>query len=98
MQGCLNGVTVQMLQDEPRALYTHCYGHSLNLAWQDMIRLVKTVEIALDMAFELSILLQYSSKRNAPFKALHDEIAPQQPGFCTLFPARWTVRPSSPDI
>ena len=29
MQGCRNGVAVQILQVEPRALYTHCYGHSL---------------------------------------------------------------------
>ena len=56
-----------------------------------MIRLVKTVEIALDITFELSKLLQYSSK------TLHDEIAPQQPGFCTLCPTRWTVRALSLD-
>ena len=38
MQGCRNGVAVQILQVDPRALYTHCYGHSLNLACQDVIR------------------------------------------------------------
>lgn len=56
MQGCHNGVAVQILQEEPRALYTHCYGHSLNLACQDVIRAIKN---AFNTAFELSRLLKY---------------------------------------
>ena len=62
MQGCRNGVAVQILQIEPRALYTHCYGHSLNLACQDVIRAIKPIKNALDTAFELAKLLKYSSK------------------------------------
>ena len=95
MQGCRNGVAVQILQVEPRALYTHCYGHSLNLACQDVIRAIKLIKNALDTAFELSKLLKYSSKRNAQFKNIHTEIAPEQPGFRTLCLTRWTVRASS---
>ena len=38
MQGRRNGVAVKILQVESRALYTHCYGHSLNLACQAVIR------------------------------------------------------------
>ena len=95
MQGRHNGVAVQILQVEPRALYTHCYGHSLNLAYQDVIRAIKPIKNALDTAFELSKLLKYSSKRNAEFKNIHAEIAPEQPGFRTLCPTRWTVRASS---
>ena len=37
MQGCRNGVAVQILQVELRTLYAHCYGHYLNLACQDVI-------------------------------------------------------------
>ena len=37
MQGVCNGVATQILQIQPKALYTHCYGHSLNLACQDTI-------------------------------------------------------------
>ena len=95
MQGCRNGVAVQILQVEPRALYIHYYGHSLNLACQDVIRAIKPIKNALDTAFELSKLLKYSSKRNAQFKNIHAEIAPEQPGFRTLCPKRWTVRASS---
>ena len=34
MAGCRNGVSTKLLAKERRALYTHCYGHSLNLAVQ----------------------------------------------------------------
>ena len=58
MQGCCNDVAVQILQVQPRVLHTHCYGHSLNLACQDVI--IKPIEKSPDTAFELSKLLKYS--------------------------------------
>ena len=95
MRGCRNGVAVQQARDEPRALYTHCYGHSLNLACQDTIRDIKPLKDAIDTAFELSKLLKYSAKRSAEFKRIHAEMAPEEPGFRTLCPTRWTVRAAS---
>ena len=95
MKGHISGVSTQLLQDEPRAIYTHCYGHSLNLACQDTIRSVRVVKDALDTTFELSKLLKYSSKRNAAFKKLKEQLAPSDPGFHTLCPTRWTVRADS---
>ncbi len=44
------------------------------------------------MTFELSKLLKYSSKRNATYKRMKDELSPGRPGFRTLCPTRWTVR------
>ena len=32
MKGHISGVSNQLLKKEIRAIYTHCYGHSLNLA------------------------------------------------------------------
>jgi hypothetical protein len=92
MRGRINGVATQVLNEEPRAIYTHCYGHALNLACQDTVRSVKVVK---DATFEISKLLKYSSKRNAAFKKIKDEIAPAEPGFRTLCPTRWTVRADS---
>ncbi len=43
MPGVRNGVATQISAVEPRALYTHCYGHSLNLACQDTICEVKVL-------------------------------------------------------
>ena len=80
---------------DPPLIYTHCYGHSLNLACQDTIRSVRVVKDALDTTFDLSKLLKYSSKRNAAFKKLKEQLAPSDPGFRTLCPTRWTVRADS---
>ena len=37
MAGSRNGVKNQLLMLEPRALFTHCYGHALSLAVGDSI-------------------------------------------------------------
>ena len=38
MSGTRSGVAKSIMDEEPRAVYTHCYGHSLNLAASDVIR------------------------------------------------------------
>lgn len=86
MRECRSGVAAQLGRDEPRAWYTHCYGHSVNLACQDTIRDIKPLKDALDTTFELSKLLKYSAKRSAEFKRIHEEMAPKEPGFRTLCP------------
>ena len=68
---------------------------SLNLACQDTIREIKVIRNALDMTFELSKLMMYSSRRNATYKKMKNELSPGQPGFRTLCPTRWTVRADS---
>ena len=60
-----------------------------------MIRDVKHVRDAMDITFELSKLLKYSAKRTAEYKRLKAELAPEEPGFRTLCPTRWTVRAAS---
>ncbi len=86
MRGVRTGVATQIANLEPRAVYTHCYGHALNLACQDTIRSIKVMKDALDTTLELSKLLKYSSKRNAAFAKIKEEIAPCDPGFRTLCP------------
>ncbi|XP_065195791.1 zinc finger MYM-type protein 1-like [Sycon ciliatum] len=95
MRGHRNGVAAQLLQINPRALYTHCYGHALNLACQDMVRDIKCIKDCLNTVFELSKLLKYSAKRNATYQRLKDDMAPDQAGFRTLCPTRWTTRSAS---
>ena len=38
MAGARRKVAAQILQEEPRAIFTHCYGHSLNLACSDTVK------------------------------------------------------------
>jgi len=38
MAGSKSRVATRILSEEPKALYTHCYGHSLNLAVCDTVK------------------------------------------------------------
>ena len=80
---------------EPRALYLHCYGHSLNLAVADTLKGVKVMSDVMDHALEICKLLKYSPRRDAIFHKLKEEISPQVPGLRNLCPTRWTVRAAS---
>ena len=95
MAGIRNGVAAQMCAEEPRALYSHCYGHALNLATSDTIKKNKVLRDVLDTVFEITKLLKFSPKREARFTKLKQEITPETPGFRTLCPTRWTVRATS---
>ena len=59
MSGAKSGVAKRILEIEPRALFTHCYGHSLNLAACDTMKLLKD---ALGVSFEITKLLKYSPR------------------------------------
>ena len=80
---------------EPRALYLHCYGHSLNLAVADTLKSIKVMSDVLDHALEICKLLKFSPRRDAIFHKLKEEISPQVPGLRNLCPTRWTVRAAS---
>ena len=95
MSGIRNGVAAQLRKEEARAVYTHCYGHSLNLAAADAIKNSKVMKSALDTTHEISKLVKYSPRRNALFDTLKSQLAPDSPGIRILCPTRWTVRADS---
>eukprot|EP00117_Sycon_ciliatum_P039495 scpid76784/ scgid29186/ len=95
MSGCKSGLAKVLSDVEPRALFTHCYGHALNLGVGDMIRLSAIMQDALDVVAEISKMLKKSPKRDALFEKLKADIAPECPGFRVLCPTRWTVRAAS---
>ena len=74
-----------MQAEEPRAMYTHCYGHALNLAASDTVKRNKVLLDVLDTVLEL---LKFSPKWKAHFTKLKQEINPGTPGFCTMCPTR----------
>ncbi|WAR04425.1 hypothetical protein MAR_019794, partial [Mya arenaria] len=47
MSGASKGVATNISKKEPRALYTHCYGHALNLAVSDTVMRSRCSEIRL---------------------------------------------------
>ena len=95
MAGAIRGVAAQIISEEPRALFTHCYGHSLNLAASDSVMKCKVVTDAIDATFEISKLIKYSPKCDAMFLKLKSELSPDSPGFRVLCPTHWTVRADS---
>ena len=62
MSGIKNGVATQIAKEEKRAVYTHCYAHSLNLAVGNVIKRSKVCSDALDVAFEITKLVKFSPK------------------------------------
>ena len=95
MSGARSGVATIISSEEPRAVFTHCYGHSLNLAVGDTIRQSKLMKSSLETVNEISKLIKKSPKRDAMFQRLKQGIAQDCPGFQVLCPTRWTVRAAS---
>ena len=78
-------------------MYTHCYRHCLNLAVGTTLKQSEICSDALDMAYEICKLIEFSPKRNAAFNQIKVEESDDSPGvgirkFC---PTRWTVRGES---
>ena len=95
MSGVRNGVAKQIQDEQPNAFFTHCYGHSLNLAVSDTIKQCNTMKSALEITHEITKLIKYSPRRERIFKDLKGEMAPGSPGVRVLCPTRWTVRADS---
>ena len=92
MAGSRSGVSTQLSFEEPRAVYTHCYGHTLNLAVGNIMKKSRLMGDTLNTTNEISKLLKYSPRWDATFEKLRAELAPNLPGFRTLCPTRWTVK------
>ena len=75
-----------------KALYTHCYGHLLNLSVCDTVKNYKILQDASDTTFEIGKKLKYSPKRDALFHQLKQKLAPDIPGFRILCHTGWTVK------
>ncbi len=84
MAGFKSGVATRLLQEEPKALYTHCYGHAQNLACGDMIKQIKLLKGTLDTTYDLIKLIKYSPQIEVHFACLKAELAPGTPGVRTL--------------
>ena len=70
MSGTKKGVTANITSKEPRAVYTHCYGHALNLAVGDTVKRSKVMRDSLDTVFEMSKLIKYSPRRDTILEQL----------------------------
>ena len=71
MAGCKTGVSTTILRKEHRALYTHCYGHVLNLAVQDAVKANVILRDTLDTIEEKTKLIKQSSRRQVNFEKVN---------------------------
>ena len=66
MSGAKNGVAVQFKNEEKRALYTHCYAYSIQLAVGDTMKASPVLKDTIDNTYELTKLVKKKSpKRDA---------------------------------
>ena len=92
MSGKKTGVSTQLQELKPRAVYTHCYEHALNLAASDALKGPKPMKNALETTHEATKLIKYSPRRDNAFKTINGEMSPGSPGIRVLCPTRWTVK------
>ena len=95
MAGARGGVAAKIQQMEPRVVFTHCYGHALNLGVSDTVKKSIIMKDCLDTCYELVKLIKFSPKREAILTRLKEEIGSDAPSIRTLCPTRWTVRAES---
>ena len=102
MFGKNNGVAVQIAADQPKALATHCQGHSLNLGIKTTMTNSKEMKDTMGTVTEIISLVKYSPKREnllgsikdlIHFESLHtDEEVEVEANLDKLSVTRWTVR------
>ena len=98
MSGSRSGVATRLLAEEKRAVYTHCFGHALNLAVGTTMKQSKLCCEAMEVAFEVSKLIKFSPKRDAAFdriKANESDDLISSIGIRSFCPTGWTVRGAS---
>ena len=98
MSGIRSGLAKRVQDEESRAVYTHCYSHSLNLAASDTIKKSKVMKSALETTHEITKLIKLSPRRDAIFHQLQvetDQSADTNISIKLLCPTRWTVRADS---
>ena len=92
MSGKRRGVAKQISDIEPRAVFTHCYGHALNLAASDTIKSSKVMKDALETTHEITKLIKFSPCREAIFQVVKQDMPGTSSGIRVLCPTRWTVK------
>ena len=95
MSGKRTGVARNISEEEPRALFIHCYGHSLSLAAADTFKKYNLLKSALEMAYEIIKLVKFSPRKEALFENIKSQMPENSPGIRVLCPTRWTVRARS---
>ena len=91
MSGTKNGVAKLICDDEPRAVYTHCYVHALNIVVHDTLKQCRTMKSCPETVNEIVKLVKNLPKCDAAFQRLKQTFSSESTGIWVLCPTRWTV-------
>lgn len=70
MAGVRGGLQAKILDIEPRALYVHCFAHSLSLVVQDTLKHIVGCRNVLNLVKDIIVYVKHSPKRFAFFRQL----------------------------
>ena len=95
MAGTKTGVATQIKAINSKCLYTHCYGHALNLAFADSIKSIDCLKSTFEIGHEICKLVKKSPKRSTKLDDIRKEMKNDSKGVQALCSTRWTVRGES---
>ena len=74
MAGTKTGVATQIKAINGKCLYTHCYGHALNLAVADSIKSIDCLKSTFEIRHEICKLIKKSPKRSTKLDDIRKEM------------------------
>ena len=92
MSGAKSGVATRIKTLNEKCLFTHCYGHVLNLSVKDACSDVKCLKDTFDTARKICKLVKLSPPRDTHLQTLRKETQNEDAGVHAFCPTRWTVR------
>ena len=98
MLGKKSGVATQISALQPKALATHCFGHSISLALKDLTANCKILGDTMGIVGEICVLIKFSPKREKMLGALSENVEgfekldSQGSYLDKLNVTRWTIR------
>ena len=92
-------VAAQIKRVQPKAIETHCHGHSLNLSVKDATKSNRLINYVLGIVAETTKLIKFAPKREQLLGAVkenfqmgNEDSLEQNDPLVKLCTARWTVR------
>ena len=95
MSGCKKGVTTVIKSTNEKCLFTHCYGHALNLAVGHCIRKEKLLAETFNTKKEVCNLVKKSPKKDTHFKMLRNLAENESKSVHAFCSTRRTIRGES---
>ena len=92
LSGAKTSVATNIKSDEPRALFTQCYDHSLNLTASDTMITSRIMKDALVTTHEITKLIKYSPKHDGKSEQIRKSEGQLRCGIRFLCPTRLSIR------